>query len=67
MNSSSRFPSFIRSFRGQAAILLCAITIVLTTATLFPDLSERLVVVTCYGTALAWITGWWKNYRRGKL
>jgi hypothetical protein len=65
--SSSRFPSFVRSFRGQGAILLCVITIVLATATHFPDLSERLVLATCYGAALAWITGWWKNYRRGSL
>ncbi len=65
--SSSRFPSFVRSFRGQAAILLCVITIVLATATLFPGLPERLVLATCYGTALAWFTGWWKNYRCGSL
>lgn len=67
MSLSSRLPSFVRSFRGQAAMLVCAITIVLATATLFPDLQEHLVLTSCYGAALAWITGWGKNKRRMSL
>ncbi len=67
MSSSSRFPNFVRSFRGQATMLLCVITIVLTTSALFPDLQERLVLASCYGAALAWFSGWWKNYRRMRL
>jgi hypothetical protein len=64
MSSSSRLPGSVRSFRGQAAILLCVITIVLATAKLFPDIPERLVLASCYGTALAWVTGWSKNKKR---
>lgn len=67
MSSSSRSPSFVRSFRGQAAMLLCAITMVLATAMLFQDVQERLVLASCYGAALAWITGWGKNKRRMSL
>jgi hypothetical protein len=67
MSSSSRSLSFVRSFPGQAAMLVCAITIVLATAKLFADLHERLVLASCYGAALAWITGWCKNSRRMSL
>jgi hypothetical protein len=67
MSSSSRAPSLLRSFRGQAAMLVCAITIVLATAKLFPDLQERLLIAVCYGAALAWVTGWCKNRRRMSL
>lgn len=63
MSSSNRSPSFVRSFRGQAVMLVCAITIVLATAKLFPGVQEHLVLACCYGAALAWITGWSKNKR----
>ena len=66
-SSTSRSPLILRSFRGQAAVLLSAITIVLITSTYFPELRHGLVVAACYGTALAWITGWGKNKRRMKL
>lgn len=67
MSSNSRSPIFIRSFRGQAAMLLAVITIVLVTSNHFPELRQGLVVAACYGTALAWITGWGKNKRRMRL
>src|SRR5215469_9368658 len=67
MTSSSRSPSFVRSFRGQAVMLVCAITIVLATAKPFSGLGDRLVLTSCYGAALAWITGWAKNKRRTSL
>ncbi|HEV2134283.1 MAG TPA: hypothetical protein VGR47_08465 [Terracidiphilus sp.] len=67
MSSSSRLPSFVRSFRGQVAMLLGAITSVLATTALFPHLQERLVLACCYGAALAWFSAWWKNYRRMRL
>jgi len=64
ISSTSHFPSSVRSFRGQVAILTCAITILLVAAPHFPGLQERLVLAFCYGTALAWLSGWWKNRRR---
>jgi hypothetical protein len=64
MSSVSPLPSFVRSFRGQAAMLVGAISIVLAAATLFPDLHERLVLASCYGAVLAWIAAWRGNYRR---
>lgn len=64
IRSSSRFPSSLRSFRGQVTILTCAITISLVAATHFPGVQERLALAFCYGTALAWFSGWWKNRRR---
>jgi hypothetical protein len=67
MSASGRSPGFVRSFRGQAALVVCAVTIVLATARLFPDLPERLVLAACYGAALAWITGWCKQSRRMSL
>lgn len=67
MSVSSRFPSFVRSFGGQAAMLLCSMTIALATAAHFPDVQERLVLAFCYGTALAWVSGWWKSRRRMSL
>ena len=61
--SSRESPGFIRSFSGQAAALVGAITIVLATAKLVPGLQERLVIAFCYAAALAWFSGWWGNYR----
>jgi uncharacterized membrane protein len=62
MSSRSRLPMYVRSFRGQATMLLCAIAIVLITSTRFPELRRGLVVAACYGTALAWVTGWGKKW-----
>lgn len=64
MSSCSRYPNFVRSFRGQAAMFLCAITVMLATATLFPGLHERFLIAACYGAAHGWITGWGKNKHR---
>lgn len=61
--SSRGSPGFIRSFSGQAAVLVGAITIVLATAKLFPGLQERLVIAFCYAAVLAWLSGWWANHR----
>lgn len=63
LRSSRESPGFIRSFSGQAAALVGAIIIVLATAKLFPGLQERLVIAFCYAAALAWLSGWWGNYR----
>jgi hypothetical protein len=67
MSSRSRSPSFVRSFRGQAAMFLFAITITLATATLFPGVHEGFLVAACYGAAHGWITGWGKNKHRMRL
>jgi hypothetical protein len=67
MTSGGRSPRFVRSFHGQAAMVVCTVTIVLATAQLFPDLQARLVLAGCYGAALAWITGWCKSSRRMSL
>jgi hypothetical protein len=67
MRAGSRFPTFVRSFRGQAAMLLGAITLVSATTNLFVGLSEPLVLIACYGVVLAWMTGWFKNKRRMSL
>jgi hypothetical protein len=64
MISGGRSPRVVRSFHGQAAMVVCTVSIVLATAQLFPDLQARLVLVGCYGAALAWITGWCKSRRR---
>lgn len=63
MSSGSESPGFARSFSGQAAMLAGANIIVLAAARLVPDLPERLVLAFCYGTVLAWLSGWWGNYR----
>ena len=63
MRSSGESPAFARSFSGQAAMLAGAIIIVLATAKLFPGVQERLVLAFCYAAALAWLSGWWVNYR----
>jgi hypothetical protein len=57
-------PRFYRSFRGQAAMLAGATTLVLAAAPLVPALQDRLVFASCYGAALAWCSGWWANYQR---
>jgi hypothetical protein len=54
-------------FHGQAAMVVCTVTIVLATAQLFPDLQARLVLAGCYGAALAWVTAWCKSSRRMSL
>jgi hypothetical protein len=67
MNPSSRSPSFLRSFRGQATMLLCVITIVLVATSIFPYFQKGYVIASCYGAATAWITGWGKNKQRTRL
>lgn len=64
MRSNSEPPSFVRSFSGQAAMLVGTITVVLATAKLCPGLQESLAFAFCYAGALAWFSGWWGNYRR---
>jgi hypothetical protein len=64
MSSAGGSPGFYRSFRGQAAMLAGAITLVLAAAPLVPALQDRLVFASCYGAALAWFSGWWANYQR---
>jgi hypothetical protein len=49
MSSSSRLPIFVRSFRGQAAMLLCVITIVLVAASIFPYFQKGHAIASCYG------------------
>jgi hypothetical protein len=67
MSSCSESPRFVRSFRGQAVILLGAITVVLAAGTLFADFQKRLVFASCYGATIAWFAGWWVNHRRVRL
>lgn len=67
MSSSRRSRGAFRSFRGQAVMLLVAITLVLAAGMLFPDLQQRLVFASCYGVAIAWLGGWWGNARRLRL
>jgi hypothetical protein len=67
ISTGRRLPGFVRSFHGQAAMVLCVITIVLVAVKLFSNLPESLVFAICYEAALAWVTGWWKNYRRRTL
>ena len=64
MDASSGPPGFGRSFPGQAAMLVGAMTMVLAAASFFPNLQERLVFAFCYATTIAWASGWWRNYRR---
>jgi hypothetical protein len=67
MSASGGSPlGFVRSFRGQAAMLLGAIAIVLTAGTYFPDLQKRLVFASCYGAAIAWLAGWWTQDQRSR-
>lgn len=66
-SSGGRPPAFLRSFGGQAALLVCALTVVLAVARLFPELQERLLFASCYGTAIAWFSGWQGNYRHMRL
>ena len=63
MSADSGSPGFVRSFRGQAVMLLGAIAIVLAAGILFPELQKRLVFASCYGTVLAWLSAWWRNHR----
>lgn len=65
--TSSSGGSFVRSFRGQAAMLLGAIAILLAAGTYFPDLQKHLVFASCYGAAIAWLAGWWGQERRSRL
>lgn len=67
LSSSGGPPAFVRSFGGQAALLVCALTALLAAARLFPDLQERFVFACCYGTALAWFSGWQGNYQHMRL
>lgn len=66
ISSCSGPPGFVRSFRGQAVMLVGAITMVLA-GTLFADFEKRLVFAFCYGAAIAWFAGWWVNHRRAGL
>ena len=43
------------------------LTVALAVARLFPDLQERLVLASCYGTALAWFSGWQGNFQHMRL
>lgn len=64
MRAGAQSAGFVRSFSGQAAMLAGAIIIVLATAARFPALQERLALAFCYAALLAWLSGWWVNYRR---
>lgn len=63
-SARSRSPVFVRSFRGQAAMLVGAIVVVLAASKLFLGLEEPLVFASSYGAVIAWLAGWWANYRR---
>lgn len=67
MSSSGGSPAFVRSFRGQAALLLGAIAILLAAGTSFPGLQKNLVFASCYGAAIAWLAGWWAQKQRSRL
>ena len=67
LSAGSESPGFGRSFSGQAAMLVAALTLVLAITLRFPYGQERLVLAFCYAAALAWFSGWWSNVRRTRL
>jgi hypothetical protein len=65
--SVSNAPSWLRSFRGQGAIVLVVVALVLGVARECPKSLEHVLWVLAYGSLLGWVAGWLGKRRHARL